>query len=380
MLPATHSFSTSRLDRLQAEIRYAWNAAPYDATSAWAAALPATFSKVLYRRGHSLVSLARVVGKESWRIGHALVRASARGELHGQAKLEYYDIKDSVARKSRASVDALRDVYNRLIVDPKGTAPELVCLVVASLLVSGGLDGDGGAPDLDLALGIGAHRSILTHSILMGATLETCLIAVVTLAKEVHGYLPAEHDALWDILATSADRLALAVNRGIGVGLAYHLAVDGIVQPGTYKDLAVPLPLEGHQAVATINAAAELVDVHHKEESSGGATLAGELTKHRYYLKQTFTVPERLKGRLCAEHKRTLAREGAWLLALATGKILPVTSAQTEFVEAAWGRKLPVTDAEWAWCAYVRLLGRGRPGATTATRSGQEKAAGAFVG
>lgn len=40
---------------------------------------------------------------------------------------------------------------------------------------SGGVDGDGGIPDLDLLAGIDAHRSILTHSILAGVVAEGLL-------------------------------------------------------------------------------------------------------------------------------------------------------------------------------------------------------------
>ena len=45
--------------------------------------------------------------------------------------------------------------------DPKRVAPELLTIVLVSLIVSGGPDGDGGIPDMDIALGgIGTHRAI----------------------------------------------------------------------------------------------------------------------------------------------------------------------------------------------------------------------------
>ena len=63
-------------------------------------------------------------------------------------------------------------------------------LFLPPLVVSGGPDGDGGAPDLDLMFGIGAHRSVFSHSILMGASLETGLLALLRLTQLVHAKLP----------------------------------------------------------------------------------------------------------------------------------------------------------------------------------------------
>ena len=44
----------------------------------------------------------------------------------------------------------------------------------------------GGAPDLDLVFGIGAHRSIFSHSILMGSALETAFLSLLRLVRLTH--------------------------------------------------------------------------------------------------------------------------------------------------------------------------------------------------
>ena len=79
---------------------------------------------------------------------------------------------------------------------PREAVPQLLVLVATSIVVSGGPDGDGGAPDLDLMFGIDAHRSILSHSILMGAALETGFLSLVHLVRLLHTKLPADHDPL----------------------------------------------------------------------------------------------------------------------------------------------------------------------------------------
>jgi hypothetical protein len=45
--------------------------------------------------------------------------------------------------------------------------------------------------------------------------------------------------------------MAEGLHRGVSFGIAYHLDVDATVDgAGTYADLPVSLPMEGHQAVA----------------------------------------------------------------------------------------------------------------------------------
>lgn len=149
--------------------------------------------------------------------------------------------------------------------NPQETGVQLMTLVVTSLLVSGGPDGDGGAPDLDLAFGIGVHRSIFSHSILMGATLETGVLSLLSLVKITHAKLPDQHDSLWDGLHDQAIKVTHAASVGVSVGMAYHLLVDGLVQPAPYHDLPIPMPIETHQTLFVVNGLGEAVDVAKKE-------------------------------------------------------------------------------------------------------------------
>ena len=122
---------------------------------------------------------------------------------------------------------------------------------------SGGIDGNGGIPDLDLLAGIGAHRSILTHSILAGIVAEGALLSIADLATQVHERLPFDHDPLWDTLAEGASPLVESLAAGTSAGIAYHLLVDAFIQPAPYKDLPFSMQIEGHQAAMAANGMAE---------------------------------------------------------------------------------------------------------------------------
>lgn len=80
----------------------------------------------------------------------------------------------------------------------------------------------------------------------------------------VYQQLPAQHDPLWDSIHSQAANITLAASRGASIGMAYHLLVDGLVQPAPYHDLPVSLPIEAHQTVFVVNATSEAVDVTHK--------------------------------------------------------------------------------------------------------------------
>lgn len=117
--------------------------------------------------------------------------------------------------------------------DPKRTAPAVIGAVLGFSAGSGGLDGNGGIPDLDLLAGIGSNRSPLTHTLIAGILAEGLLLALADLAAEVHGRLPHDHDPLWDGLARIGRPLTHNLAIGTGAGLAYHLLVDAFVQPGS---------------------------------------------------------------------------------------------------------------------------------------------------
>ena len=144
------------------------------------------------------------------------------------------------------------------LAQPREKAAELAVWSIGFLLGSGGLDADGGIPDSDLAFGIGAHRSIFTHSFLVGAALETAIFAFVDLVRVVHRRLPSSHDPIWDNVMTVSERYGGILRRSLSAGLALHFLADATIQGWTaYKDLPVPAPEEVHRAIMVGSAVAE---------------------------------------------------------------------------------------------------------------------------
>lgn len=167
---------------------------------------------------------------------------------------------DGALTTSSEGARFLRRTGQDLLRDPRGTAPKVLGAVLGFYTGSGGVDGNGGVPDLDLLAGIGHHRSPLTHSIIAGMVVEGALLALVDLAAEIHYRLPHEHDVLWDGLARIGRPFVESASVSLSAGIAWHLLVDAGIQPSPYHDLLFSMPIEAHQAVFAANGAAEGVD------------------------------------------------------------------------------------------------------------------------
>lgn len=154
--------------------------------------------------------------------------------------------------------------------DPKKTVPVLLAGLLGFEAGSGGLDGNGGIPDLDLMMGIGAHRSALTHTLIIGIVAEGMVLALADLAAEVHCKLPLNHDPLWDGLARIGRPLTQSLAIGTSAGLAYHLLVDALIQPAALHGLPIDLPMEGHQVILAASGIAEANDALHRTENQHG--------------------------------------------------------------------------------------------------------------
>lgn len=162
---------------------------------------------------------------------------------------------------------------------PAETLPEVVGTTLGFLIGSGGLYANGGLPDLDLVAGIGNHRSFLTHSILMGAAAEAILIALDEVVLLTYQHLPLEHDPLWDSLHRQFKRTTKMAKVGVGLGIAYHLGVDGSIQVAAYKDLPVSMPMKAHQALFEMNAGVEAMHAYSKSNQDSTETSKDERIK-----------------------------------------------------------------------------------------------------
>jgi hypothetical protein len=141
---------------------------------------------------------------------------------------------------------------------PAEAGPKLLVLVLSSIAASGGVDGNGGAPDLDIPLmGVGEHRSPFTHSIIIGTALEASLLLLMRLVLCTHKNLPADHDPLWNGIASQSLGILQASGKGASIGIAYHLMVDAVAQPGAYHGIPFDMPIEAHQTILGMNSVAE---------------------------------------------------------------------------------------------------------------------------
>lgn len=395
--------ANARFTALSDELLYAWDRTDASVARQWSLSTAATFGTSLKRRASNLFKLAGrfsvAAAAETLSAIDAYRQDRLAGHLGNRAGAAYATGTDLVTRVKVATSQASRLVQSQ----PREAIPQLLVLVATSIVVSGGPDGDGGAPDLDLMFGIDAHRSILSHSILMGAALETGFLSLVHLVRLLHAKLPADHDPLWDNIAGHADSIAQAANTGASLGMSYHLLVDGLLQPAAYHDLPVSLAMEAHQAVFVANAAAEAVDVANKPGSSGPFTgtqrkahrqpraraskaapstarsasaaslapppptrqwwetasaseLAAAKAEHHRLRAEAILVDPFVADMLADAELVIIERYGSWLEGLANGTLRPLSTAQQRFVQAAKRQRPPETEHEQAWLMYQGLL------------------------
>lgn len=249
--------ATHRAARLFDEISYAVRNTNSSALCACGIGILPAFGRAVGRRCSNLMEMAtlltRFVGTET----SSLIHAHRQGVADQHIAALQAKAGTSIREKTATGTKFIGD----LIANPREMAPHVILGALSFYLGSGGLDGDGGVPDQDLALGLGAHRSILTHSILSGAVIEALAISALDLIRSVHVNLPPNHDRLWDNIVQGGGSFAEIFTRYVSLGISYHLAVDATIDgSGLYKDLPVALPAEGHQVVAAVNAAAEGAD------------------------------------------------------------------------------------------------------------------------
>lgn len=377
----------TRLSVMTQELRYAWNHSEQNVLLEWCGSVMGMFVALTQRRAKNLLKLVdRVLVAGAVEGGKALRahRDKRLAEhLSGRGKSGYQALREYV-RKSRdttaALIQSLRD-------KPSTTGPQLFVLVVSSLMASGGVDGDGGAPDLDLMFGIDAHRSVLSHSILMGAALETAVLSLVSLLALVHQNLPPQHDPRWDQLLACSEGLGNAATRGASLGMAYHLLVDGLLQPAAYHGLPVSMPMEIHQAAFVTNGVAEAADMSHKARSSlsdvrdevqdvtsrpvnsisatadrpasrlMAASEGVDAAKHRRALETRFDLDD-VVFELTEQQAKILHRHGSWMEQLALGALVPLTAEQEHFVKVARGEVAASSPHEHAWLRLLELRTR----------------------
>lgn len=369
---------SQRLSTMMEELQFAWGQTDNRVLLDWGLHTGKDFTTSLTRRvGNVARLLTRVTNasiEEGRKAADAFSRDGLGDHLQNRGK-QAYKVSESFIVDTSSS---LRRKIETLKENPREVGPQLLMMVVMSLVVSGGPDGNGGAPDLDLIYGIGAHRSVFSHSILMGASLETGLLALLRLTQVVHGKLPETRDPLWDKIAQQSHGILHAATQGASIGMAYHLFVDGLLQPAAYHDLPVSMPIEAHQTIFEVNAAAEALDVGRKPSAAGSGrrTASGardapaspllgsripvqqgsvEIGDHLRAIRTPLFVNKDVAEQLNEAELVLLQKSGTWLSALASGALAPITPAQTKFIRVVRGYEEPQTEYENIWCLYAGL-------------------------
>lgn len=239
---------------MQEELRFALGQVSKAELASWGVASGGRFGVGIWRRGKSLYSIAKRAGKFAISEVREGVRAGQQHRFGDHSKdrgKQLVEAGKQAVSWAKVKAQGLPDVARSLRDHPAETAPRVLGATIGFLTGSGGLDANGGvlSPDVDLLFGIGAHRSVLTHSLILGAAAEATILSAAELSRMIHGKLPANHDVLWDHLATHGRNFALGLATGYGVGLAYHLGVDATVQAAPLHGIPVPMPMEAHQAV-----------------------------------------------------------------------------------------------------------------------------------
>jgi hypothetical protein len=235
--------------------------------SAAAGRLPAIGKRRIKNFGSLISSIAKATGREVQSAVNAM-KDGQFGSHMGQRTAAGIDGTIDLGKQVWRVIGA---VGSSVMDDPKKNAPGVLALALGFIAGSGGVDGNGGIPDTDIAMfGIGDHRSLFTHSIIAGIVVEGSILALADLAGIVCDKLPVgERSTFWDQLSSAKDQIAGQLAVGASAGIAYHLAVDATLQPAAYKDLPISMPMEAHQMLFALNAAVEGQDASQRVETTG---------------------------------------------------------------------------------------------------------------
>ena len=249
-----------RVKRLYEELAFALSRTDGAVLRGWGARAAGRLFHLGARRVGGLAQLASGLARFGGKEAGGFYRALRGGRFGAHAGQRTAAAIDGTLAVGSEGGRFLLGIGRALLRDPKGMAPRVLGAFLGFNTGSGGLDGNGGIPDLDLLAGIGHHRSPLTHTIIAAIVAEGALLAIVDLAAEIHSRLPHDHDVLWDGLARVGRPFMESASISLSAGIAWHLLVDAGIQPAPYHDLPFSMPIEAHQTVFAANGAAEGVD------------------------------------------------------------------------------------------------------------------------
>jgi len=259
-------FSRTLLD----EFSYALERTSQQDLKEWGKQSAQLFKRSAARRGKNFLKGVKKAGIFVVKESFSLINATRTHTMEDYAKTRANAIKSTIHQGFAFTKQNITLMAMAVKNDPKNNAPLLLSSLLGFMFGSGGLDGDGGVPDIDFAFGPGHHRSIWTHSVFSAMVIETAVFSIVELVKVIHTKLPEPHHPFWDKLMDKQKQFAQAFANGASLGIAYHLMVDmNLLSAHTkpYVDLPFSTTMQGHQTIMGANAATELADLKERKKS-----------------------------------------------------------------------------------------------------------------
>lgn len=193
-------------------------------------------------------------------IGKNLWESTLRGFIRTKEKLGEYKTKGVLSvfksdcasvgkgtkralNNARIAVSSFNDMsFSRKKAVLKDAVIYALFFVPSILIVGGGLDMEGGVPDLDMAAGnligkgsLGMHRHVFSHTVIAGLGIEVLVRAAVGGVREVYKYLPEKHDKIWDEVNRIIPSAESATVAGAWLGIALHFIKDSALFSGGYE-------------------------------------------------------------------------------------------------------------------------------------------------
>ncbi|NLI00888.1 MAG: hypothetical protein GX446_15505 [Chthonomonadales bacterium] len=167
------------------------------------------------------------------------------------------DAFTALPSRARKAFDQFRSMTRGRQVD------EVIQMLLTWLVfyaAAGGSDLEGGLPDLDLMTGIGNHRTVFTHSVLLGIETEFAMRFGLHSLDSLIQRMPADRHPVWDRVHTALSRYGERTITGVWLGIGAHLIKDaGLLHLGATKPVVgmpVPMPMEAHQVFLASNGVA----------------------------------------------------------------------------------------------------------------------------
>ncbi len=215
-------------------------------TSAWRASKEAAFSK--YCQFRKLGNLFISTGKRYRRDG-----------IYESLCNDAICVKNyafSVPRRIKDFIDKFKQMSSSQQSDQ---VVDMVLTWIIFWASAGGSDLEGGLPDLDLAFGIGNHRNLFTHTILLGLGSEIALRMRVDVFCKIHSKLPTNHLRAWDSAHAFIQKHKQSSINALWAGIGAHFLKDAnLFSDATKPYIGLPdsMPMGMHQMLFAANGAA----------------------------------------------------------------------------------------------------------------------------